>query len=111
MQNRANDGYDPTEIAKEFGRDPRTVMAHVGRRVSAEPKEQQGDEEVLPNHIKLGIPRGELVNRLLGYRILCFSGLLHNQMRLLKYCSFSAGDELTPYFGSTWRAMRYFRST
>ncbi|MDA1219538.1 MAG: hypothetical protein O2909_08865 [Chloroflexi bacterium] len=68
MRNRANDGYDPTEIAKEFGRDPRTVMAHLGLRVSAEPKEQQGDEEVLPNHIKLGIPRGELVNRLLGYR-------------------------------------------
>ena len=40
MQNRANEGYDLTEIAKEFGRDPRTIKAHLGLRVSAEPKEK-----------------------------------------------------------------------
>ena len=68
MQHRANEGYDAAEIAKEFERDPRTVKAHLGLQVSAEPKEKQGDKEVLPRQLELGGAREELINRLLGYR-------------------------------------------
>ena len=68
MRDPADQGYDLTEIAKEFERDPRTVRAHLDLRVSAEPKEKRADNEALPPQLELGGARKELINRLLGYR-------------------------------------------
>ncbi len=52
MLNRAGDGYDPTEIAKEFGRDLRTVKTYLSLRLSPELKKKQGEKVVTsPRHL------------------------------------------------------------
>ena len=50
IQNRATEGYDPTEIAREFGRDPRTIKTYLGLRGSYEPTETKEVREALPFH-------------------------------------------------------------
>lgn len=50
MRERAALGYDPTEIAKKFGRDPRTVRTHLGLSGGAELNDKQAGKEVLPSY-------------------------------------------------------------
>jgi hypothetical protein len=52
IQNRAAEGYDPTEIAREFGRDARTVKTYLGLRGSGELMETKEEREALPLHYR-----------------------------------------------------------
>jgi hypothetical protein len=52
IQNRASEGYNPTEIAREFGRDARTVKTYLGLRGSGELMETKEVREALPLHYR-----------------------------------------------------------